>query len=136
MKLQHCFSILALTACLSDSVQANDDAKKDTPSCGTDYPADFPCIVGSRPLKGIEGLPNLQTMHVLRYETSPKAIAERIETEAASAGWALTKREVGMEPEGPRYRFSFAKAGVTVHASAYQSAGLTVLMVVTLKESQ
>ena len=136
MKRELCLSILALTFCLSDSVQASDAAKQDTRSCGTDYPADFPCIVGGKPSAGIAGLPNVNSMSVLHYKTSPKTIAERIEAEATSTGWALTEREVGMEPEGPRYRFSFAKAGVTVHTSAYQSRGLTVLMVVTLNENK
>ena len=136
MKRELCLSILALTVCLSDSVQANDAAKQDTRSCGSDYPADFPCIVGGKPSTGIDGLPNVKSMNVLHFKGSPKSIAERIEAAAVSAGWALTEREVGMEPEGPRYRFSFTKAGVTIHTSAYQSSGLTVLMVVTLKENQ
>lgn len=131
-----CLSVFVLAVCLSSSVRADDAAKQDSRSCGADYPAGFPCIAGGKPAKGIDGLPNLKTMNVVHYETSPKAIAERLEAEATSSGWTLGEREVGMEPGGPRYRISFTKEGVTVHASAFQSVGQTVLMIVTLTEKK
>ena len=141
MKWVQYSAAVALTACLSGSALADDASKQDTRSCGLEYPHDFPCIAGGKTSKGIDGLPNLKSMSVLLYASSPKEIAERIEAEAASTGWSLVKREVGMEVgmepgtgPSPRYRYSFAKAGVTVHTSTYLSAGRTVLMVVTLSE--
>ena len=132
MKRIPCLAVLAIS--LSVLVQAKDAAKPDSGSCGPGYPADFPCIAGGRLMPGVEGLPNLQTMNVINYDTTPKKIAERIEAEATRAGWVVTDREVGREHDAPRYRFSFTRAGVKVHASAFQSSGLTVLMVVTMTE--
>lgn len=133
MKWLLCFSILVFAGGLSaKEVAAGQEAR----SCGPGYPSDFPCIAGGRPFKGIEGVPNLKSMNVVHYGASPKTIAERLETEAVNSGWVLTKREIGMEPSGPRYRFSFTKTGVTVHVSSYQSHGVTVLQVMTLGANQ
>ena len=139
MKWVLCSAAVTLTACLSGSVLADDSNKQDSRSCGEDYPLDFPCIAGGMTFQGLDGIQNVKSNSVLIYTTSPKKIAERIEAEATSNGWVLVKREVGMEPgkgPSPRYRYSYEKAGVTVHTSAYESTGRTVLMVVTLIEQQ
>jgi len=77
----------------------------------------------------------LQRMVVVAYEEPPAVIAKKLATAAVSAGWVIEHSEEGPEPEGIRYRATFARNGKSLSTSTYDMNGVTIIQLMQMQQA-